>query len=595
MKRIILVTVGFGVLYHSAYLEASPSYYCYKTSEPIIVDGIIDEEGWSNVPWLNFYGLVDGSEAPYPSQVKMVWDSKYIYIAFNSETPNAWGSVSKEQGEPQKLRESPFIMHFDDFVKIFLDPDSDGKNYIEIHINALNHRNDMWVGYGSTKADRYSLDSSPTNWHLEWNCPGILSNVGVQGTLNNPHDTDKGWTLEVAIPWESMKQFTLGHCPPEAGDVWRAHLGRLYREKKAGDKSYYTWPVIGIEDCHKLDRYGYLIFSDKPAVMKSKTADSSNPLKWKMAWSWTMRDRPDEEIVRAAQELGFNVLNARSTNMVQECQKAGLKAIATLSFGGAPPEYGQVILPRPELENWINPAAHLYQDGGEPIQGGEPSHKLKPWCPDHPKTLEYGQNKIDTLIAQGYDGVALDAIGYQNYYACYCPLSKAHHAKYQKEHSTQTPQEAIYKSSEESLINLCTALIDYAHSKKNDIIMTCHIWPHFAPNPLYGNKIPFDYCGQTAAWFYKPYWQEDKIRRYAYDIVTYADDYHGNSIGAPFIGIFTLPPLDKHHKSSKQVREELRIIKQSGASAIQIAELGHILNDPNIAEVVKEELISNDN
>ena len=45
----------------------------------------------------------------------------------------------------------------------------------------------------------------------------------------------------------------------------------------------------------------------------------------------------------------------------------------------------------------------------------------------------------------------------------------------------------------------------------------------------------------------------------------------------------------------EQVRDELRTIKQSRASAIQIAELGHIINDSNIAEVVREELTSKDN
>ena len=133
-------------------------------------------------------------------------------------------------------------------------------------------------------------------------------------------------------------------------------------------------------------------------------------------------------------------------------------------------------------------------------------------------------------------------------------------------------------------------LVTYAKEKKPDIKTTCHIWPHFAPNPLYGNRLQVDYCGQTVSWFFLPHWSLDKIKRYTYEAVNHEARFHANSKGAPFIGIFTLPPNERHRKSARRVKEEIRIIKKSGAKAIQFAELGNILNDVEIANVVSEEL-----
>ena len=34
-----------------------------------------------------------------------------------------------------------------------------------------------------------------------WDIDGLKTAVAVQGTLNDPGDKDKGWTLEIAYPW----------------------------------------------------------------------------------------------------------------------------------------------------------------------------------------------------------------------------------------------------------------------------------------------------------------------------------------------------------------------------------------------------------
>ena len=66
---------------------------------------------------------------------EMLWDEQYLYVGFNVEDPNVWAVVGKDAGEPREIwTVSPragnkFIMLRDTFLKVFLDPDGDGKNY----------------------------------------------------------------------------------------------------------------------------------------------------------------------------------------------------------------------------------------------------------------------------------------------------------------------------------------------------------------------------------------------------------------------------------------------------------------------------------
>jgi len=60
--------------------------------------------------------------------------------------------------------------------------------------------------------------------------PGLETAVSIDGTLNDPSSVDKGWSAEVAIPWESLKQLANGRSlPPTAGDTWKFFLGRFQK------------------------------------------------------------------------------------------------------------------------------------------------------------------------------------------------------------------------------------------------------------------------------------------------------------------------------------------------------------------------------
>lgn len=515
-------------------VAASPGYYCYKTTHSIDIDGRISESAWNNVPYLELRNITDSPITKHSTEIKLLWDRKYLYICAKSD---------KVSGR----------------LNILLNPTADTENYIEFDIQDTTCN--IWTGKAgeiSTRNKRHCADLQ----------------LATQSTGSESR-------VEIAVPWASLSKFNPKAHMPQGGDIWRVFLN-------SDNRSF--WPVIKPSDRYNLNRSGYLTFSDHPSTCKKVT--SRNKLDSKMVWLWTMQDKTDAQVVSAAKSLGFNAISARSKQMVDECHKQGIQAFAALWFGSAPAEYAQVIKPEEmAATKWDKgPAFELYQYGGEPILGGDIYREGSCWCLDRPEALEYGRKAIDENIADGYDGIAFDAIGYTNLYACFCPVTLTKQQEFRRAHPELSEHQAIMKYSEQSLVNFYDDLCKYARSKRPDIKLTTHIYPVFAPNPIYGSQLPLDYCGQTVAWFFKPHWNLEKVKRYAYEVVQGAIQDKSAAAGAPFVGIYTLPPYDMHAKSADRVRQELRMIKKSGACAIQMAELGNILNNPEIAKVVKEEL-----
>ena len=76
---------GFwGNEFPEAKIEYSPrSYVCYKTDVPILIDGKMNDTGWSKVEWTESFVDIEGSLKPDPyfdTKAKMVWDDNYFYF-----------------------------------------------------------------------------------------------------------------------------------------------------------------------------------------------------------------------------------------------------------------------------------------------------------------------------------------------------------------------------------------------------------------------------------------------------------------------------------------------------------------------------------
>ena len=105
---------------------------------------------------------------------------------------------------------------------------------------------------------------------------GLVSAVAADGTINQNNDTDKGWTVEMAIPFKALHHAGTIY-KPESGTVWKINFSRVqwtldkdgstYKKRTgAGGKPLpehnWVWSPQGIIDMHAPQYWGLVHFAD---------------------------------------------------------------------------------------------------------------------------------------------------------------------------------------------------------------------------------------------------------------------------------------------------------------------------------------------
>ncbi len=128
----------------------------------------------------------------------MLWDADYFYVGAELREPHVWGTLTTHDS---------VIFHDPDF-EVFIDPNGDNHEYYEFEINALGTFWDLFL------PKPYKDDGKAMN---AWEIPGLKSAVFVDGTLNDPRDTDRGWSVEIAFPWRVLAEQARRPAPPRGG------------------------------------------------------------------------------------------------------------------------------------------------------------------------------------------------------------------------------------------------------------------------------------------------------------------------------------------------------------------------------------------
>lgn len=246
-------------------LFSSPRQYTVSfTAAAHHIDGKITEREWADIPWTENYTDIEGDKKPAPyfnTRSKMMWDKNYLYIAAELQEDHIWANV-KNHDE---------VIFQDNDFEVFLDPNNDTYQYFEIEMNAINT---VWELFLSKP---YRNGSGPL---MSWDAPGLRTAVKVLGTLNNPKDKDRGWTIEMAIPYSAL---SIGNevMVPKDGDLWRINFSRVEWDTKVENGKYvkskspegknlpehnWVWSPQGVVDMHYPERWGYLKFSDSVNV-----------------------------------------------------------------------------------------------------------------------------------------------------------------------------------------------------------------------------------------------------------------------------------------------------------------------------------------
>jgi Domain of unknown function (DUF5916)/Carbohydrate family 9 binding domain-like len=185
-----------------------------------VIDGKLDDEIWKHAVVLkDFYQVQPGDNiAPSkPTEVLLGYDPKFLYIAFHCFD------------EPDKVRANipkRDQVWDDDYVGILFDTFNDHRRAYEFDFNPLGVQADgIWTdGQGEDFNPDYVLDSK-----------GVL--------------TEDGWTVEVAIPFKSLRYFA------GKDKLWGAHF---WRRIKRFNNELDMWMPINRDISSWLAQEGHL-------------------------------------------------------------------------------------------------------------------------------------------------------------------------------------------------------------------------------------------------------------------------------------------------------------------------------------------------
>ena len=256
MIRLPVVWKQFALLCCGGWLAAAQTpkeYTCHRAGQPIRIDGRLDDAPWAKAPWTDDFVDIEGAAKPAPrfrTRAKMLWDDRYLYVAAELEEPHVWATLTAHDS---------VIFHDNDF-EVFLNPSGDSLNYFEFEINALNTGWDLFL------PKPYRAGGKADN---SWEIPGLQTAVAVNGTLNDPRDRDRGWTVEIAFPWSAFASRAPVQRPRPA-DAWRINFSRVeWRTNVEGGKyvkppgekeDNWVWSPQGLIDMHVPEHWGFVRF-----------------------------------------------------------------------------------------------------------------------------------------------------------------------------------------------------------------------------------------------------------------------------------------------------------------------------------------------
>ena len=239
-------------------------YIVNKINDQINIDGRDDELAWNNAIYTDDFIDIEGSKIPsQKTNVKMLWDEKFLYVFAKLYENHIWGDITKRDE----------VIYYNNDFEVFINPNDDVFSYGEIEINALGTEWDLFLNRPYRLKGK--ADSS-------WDINGLKSAVDMSGTLNDPNDLDDYWTVEIAIPLKEIEKLNTSGKDEKviSGDVWRINFSRVnwdfeinngvYSRKKENGKYLpeynWVWSPQGIINMHVPENWGYLVFSENDEV-----------------------------------------------------------------------------------------------------------------------------------------------------------------------------------------------------------------------------------------------------------------------------------------------------------------------------------------
>ena len=181
-----------------------PNLRAVRTPNPITLDGRLSEPDWTMTPPIpiNHPFRIDKDRGKPHATARLLWDDRYLYVGFDVPDRDVAAFLFERDDDT-------FLW---DAVECFILPDILRSEYWEICVTP--------TGGLTDRRCRKKLNGWSSTFDTRANLPGILHGGVTDGTVNQSGDTDKGYGVELAIPFYSLK----GFGTPSPGKSFRTLL-----------------------------------------------------------------------------------------------------------------------------------------------------------------------------------------------------------------------------------------------------------------------------------------------------------------------------------------------------------------------------------
>ena len=195
-----------------------------RTKKDIIIDGNLSE--WSQIDSIVF------SNNDNKIITKSLWNRENLFLCIIVHDLSV---ISRYKPE----RETTDGINLDDIIEIFIDTNNDHNEIFappdkHFMISAAGKVVDSFFTYDIKNHQYYT-----NRINLDKDSAIIKTAVTLNGTLNNDHYNDSGYSIELMIPWKELK------VDPEHGSILGFEIWNADKDFILGNYYYAGWCTIG--------------------------------------------------------------------------------------------------------------------------------------------------------------------------------------------------------------------------------------------------------------------------------------------------------------------------------------------------------------
>ncbi|XP_052820248.1 uncharacterized protein LOC128246081 [Mya arenaria] len=246
------------------YLPKNYNAY-HLNGKTITIDGRLNDDAWKEVSWSSDFVDMRSERFPTPfftTKFKLRWDDANLYVGAYVQEKDVY--ATKTQHDDQLWKENGFEMLMAIDGTLF--------NYKQVQVNALGTTMYQLLFKSPYEAAGKPAWENPDYNTRAWEA-NLTSQVNVDGTINQPGDEDKFWTVEISIPFRNLalnSNRSQIDPKPYSNEVWFMQFGRSeqnltvangsYVPQVLSEQNWWSWQPCGTINLHLQDRWGLVQF-----------------------------------------------------------------------------------------------------------------------------------------------------------------------------------------------------------------------------------------------------------------------------------------------------------------------------------------------